>query len=42
MYDVVMHGITGDFHTEYNTYEEAVNAAENIRLLGYDAEVKEV
>ena len=38
-YIVVMYGTTGEYRTEYNSEAKAENAADNIRGLGYEAEV---
>jgi len=37
-----MYGTTGIFKTEYKTEKEAIKASENINLLGYETEIKEV
>jgi hypothetical protein len=38
-YIVVMYGTTGEYRTEYTSEAKAEKAADNIRGLGYDAEV---
>lgn len=40
-YYVIMHGTTGNFMTDYKSKKKAEQAAENMRLLGFDAEVIE-
>jgi len=37
-----MHGTTGDYKQEYKSKIKADRAAENIRLLGYDVDVKKM
>ena len=38
-YYTIMHGITGDYKTEYASEEKANAAAKNIRGLGWEVEV---
>ncbi len=38
-YIVVMYGTTGEYRTEYSSEAKAEKAADNIRCLGYEAEV---
>jgi hypothetical protein len=38
-YIVVMYGTTGEYRTEYTSEAKAEKAADNIRGLGYEAEV---
>lgn len=38
-YIVVMYGTTGEYRTEYSSEAKAEKAADNIRGLGYEAEV---
>lgn len=38
-YIVIMYGTTGEYRTEYSSKAKAEKAADNIRGLGYEAEV---
>jgi hypothetical protein len=42
MFKVIMFGTTGNYEQVYKTKKKAQKAMENIKLLGYDAIIKEI